>query len=427
MVLARVAAPKTSRRKWIAGGAALAAAAAVPVGGWLLREPPSRNTARYGALRPDPRGVLDLLEGFSYRVLERAGGPMSDGSRVPVRPDGMACFDGGDGTLVLMRNHEIPLGFTNTRPPPGDPYDRRAHGGVTRLVLDAETLTRRGSNHVLTGTSMNCSGGPSPWGWLSCEEDPRDSAHGFVFLCDPSASEGQAPARVDGYGRFKHEAAAIDPERLCAYLTEDQGDGCLYRFTPDDLADPMGPGQLAALRVAGVEDSGGLRRGETVEYSWVPLRDATPSDDDLRHRAAAAGATKLRRGEGVTMGDGSVWVAATAGGPIAAGQIFRLEDEPEGGALEVIACSEDRGALDMPDNLAFSPHGSLFFVEDGGGHDYLRGVSADHALFDVARNAASDGELAGPCFTPDGRALFVNLQIEGLTLVIEGPFETLGS
>jgi len=33
-------------------------------------------------------------------------------------------------------------------------------------------------------------------------------------------------------GRFKHEAAAADPVRHVIYLTEDETNGCLYRFRP---------------------------------------------------------------------------------------------------------------------------------------------------------------------------------------------------
>ncbi|MFT3756491.1 MAG: DUF839 domain-containing protein [Pseudoxanthomonas sp.] len=46
-------------------------------------------------------------QGFSYRVLERAGERMDDGYRVPGRPDAMGCFDLGNGHWALMRNHEL--------------------------------------------------------------------------------------------------------------------------------------------------------------------------------------------------------------------------------------------------------------------------------------------------------------------------------
>ena len=49
-------------------------------------------------------------------------------------------------------------------------------------------------------------------------------------------------------------------------------------------------------------------------------------------------------------------------------------------------------------------------------------MTRDGAVFDLARNAASRSELCGVCFSPDGRAMFVNVQEDGLTLVITGPF-----
>jgi secreted PhoX family phosphatase len=39
-----------------------------------------------------------------------------------------------------------------------------------------------------------------------------------------------------------------------------------------------------------------------------------------------------------------------------------------------------------------------------------------------ARNALSQTEMGGLCFSPDGGTLFANIQEEGLTLAIEGPF-----
>ncbi|MHC8863601.1 alkaline phosphatase PhoX [Arenicellales bacterium IMCC57338] len=52
--------------------------------------------------------------------------------------------------------------------------------------LEADA-TVKSTNFILTGTSRNCSGGASPYGWLSCEETEEDG-HGYVFLCDPFTS-----------------------------------------------------------------------------------------------------------------------------------------------------------------------------------------------------------------------------------------------
>src|SRR5262245_48392007 len=91
------------RRDFLRTTALAAAAASLPISLVFTRRAMS---SPLGPLRPDPKGILDLPEGFSYRILERAMDPMDDGYRVPGRPDGTACFPGPGGTLVLMRNHE---------------------------------------------------------------------------------------------------------------------------------------------------------------------------------------------------------------------------------------------------------------------------------------------------------------------------------
>jgi secreted PhoX family phosphatase len=41
----------------------------------------------------------------------------------------------------------------------------------------------------------------------------------------------------------------------------------------------------------------------------------------------------------------------------------------------------------------------------------------------IARNDLNDSEFCGPCFSPDGKVLFVNMQDPGYTLAITGPWE----
>ena len=40
----------------------------------------------------------------------------------------------------------------------------------------------------------------------------------------------------------------------------------------------------------------------------------------------------------------------------------------------------------------------------------------------IADNPYTSSELAGVCFSPDGKTLFVNIQDRGLTLAITGPW-----
>ena len=123
----------------------------------------------------------------------------------------------------------------------------------------------------------------------------------------------------------------------------------------------------------------------------------------------------------------AVWFTSTIGGPASAGQVFRLH-LGRGGAgdvLELAAQSEDTRILDMPDNLTVAPWGEVFLCEDAvGGDQYVRVLGNSGQVVDFARNAASHGELAGGCFSPDGETFFVNLYNDGLTLAVRGPFRS---
>ncbi len=120
------------RREFIKGGAIVTAGVSLA----LSRVFRSRVRADiYGPLQADPAGILDLPEGFSYRILETAlTDRMSDGYRVPGRPDGMACMLTSDGNWALMRNHEISLGDFANGPfdfgvsPPDESYHAAAPG-----------------------------------------------------------------------------------------------------------------------------------------------------------------------------------------------------------------------------------------------------------------------------------------------------------
>lgn len=383
----------------------------------------------FGETVEDPDGIMDLAEGFTYTIIQTAiTEDTADGWRVPGRPDGMACWE-VDGKWVLMRNHELSpsdvfsgfwAGKADSAPP--ESFDQYDQGCVSRVVIDPETLEVLSTNLVLAGTRRNCAGGISPWGWLSCEES-TDPGHGWVFACPLDAEALQEPQQIKAYGRFNHEAIAIDPETNTAYMTEDKGDGCIYRFVPDSKDDPWGAGKLQAMAVQGVDKfdtSEEMETGDVVGVRWIDVVDNTSDIDDLRYRATDKGAARIARGEGMWWHEGKVYFTSTSGGPTEGGQIFCLDLADM--SLELLAQSTDRQVLDYPDNMCVSPWGQVWICEDGSALDSIRYLTADGEIREFARNRLSTSEFTGICFSPDGTTMFVNIQSNGLTFAIRGDF-----
>ena len=80
--------------------------------------------------------------------------------------------------------------------------------------------------------------------------------------------------------------------------------------------------------------------------------------------------------------------------------------------------------MDYADNLTVAPWGHLIVCEDRKGDqiNHLRGVTPAGRSYTLARLNA-ETELAGACFSPDGRTLFVNAYSPGRTLAITGPWD----
>jgi len=412
----------------------------------LLADAPYTRAVGYGALVPDAEGLLDLPEGFSYRVLSSLGDAMSDGASVPDKADGMGCFDLGDGRLALVRNHElvptdaaggpIEYGF-------GKKDDEWVPGGTTHVVIDARSLSVLDQFRSLGGTIRNCSGGVTPWGsWLTCEEAPTGPGqrygeglsrnHGWVFEV-PADADGLVEATaLTAMGRFNHEAACVDPTTGFVYLTEDRDDSVLYRFKPHVSGKLAEGGQLQAMQVIGVPDlrnwSGrNIKVGAPTSVRWLDLDEVESPKDDLRFRAVAKGASLIARGEGIHMGEGEAFVCSTSGGDAGLGQIFRLSlsDLGDSDQLELFFESVSHHQFNFGDNLTVAPNGHLVVCEDqytASVDNHLRGITTDGYAYPIARLNLQT-ELAGACFSPDGKVLFVNIYAPTKTLAITGPWE----
>ena len=406
----------------------------------------AEQAAGYGPLVPDPNGLIDLPQGFSYRLLSSLDDAMSDGGTVPDKADGMGCLPLADGEIALVRNHElVPTDGAGGQIPSG--YDKAAGqfvlpGGTTTIVLDAATLERKREYRSLAGTIRNCSGGITPWGsWLTCEEfvseaqhiapDKLGRDHGWVFEV-PADAEGLVDAvPLKALGRFNHEAACVDPATGYVYLTEDRTDSVLYRFIPDVPGKLAEGGRLQAMAVDGIEDTRNWEEalmpvGRNFTVRWIDLDDVEAPEDDLRTRAARRGAAVIARGEGIHMGENELYVCSTSGGLAKFGQVFRLIPG-RGQRADRFALffeSQSQHQFNYGDNLTVGPNGHLIVCEDQYTpivDNHLRGITPDGRPYAFGRLHLQT-ELAGGCFSPDGKWFFVNAYSPTRTIAITGPW-----
>ncbi|MFN2315739.1 MAG: alkaline phosphatase PhoX [Gemmatimonadales bacterium] len=396
---------------------------------------------------------LALPDGFTCTVLSRNGQPMSTGMPTPGAFDGMAAFPMPNGRIRLLRNHENRDTPAESRVK-GDgarAYDGGAGGGVStvEIEVDADGTPRLVRDFMsLNGTIVNCAGGPTPWGsWLTCEETVAGPAqgwgmpHGYIFEVPASAESEVTPVPLKAMGRFVHEAVAVDPRSGIVYETEDRGASGFYRFIPHRRGELTAGGRLQMLAVRDrpqYDTRKGQRVGESLPVTWVDIHDPDPagtslSADAVYQQGWQPGGATFARLEGCWYGDGSIYFHATSGGDAEVGQVWRYR--PGGflrrDQLSLVFESPSPEVLDYPDNITVSPRGGIVICEDGAGEQYLRGLTPQGAIFDLARNVLNETEFAGACFSPDGRTLFVNIMgstrdagaEEGRTLAIQGPWE----
>ena len=415
-------------------------------------------------LVPDPDGILDLPIDFTYSIISKAGNAMSDGFIVPGRPDGMATFLGENGLTILVRNHEIdnapemgPFGAANemvSQLAAEHFYDygfgqKPAVGGTTTLVYDTQKQEVVREFLSLVGTRRNCAGGPTPWGsWITCEEttlranEEAEKDHGYNFevpaTLDPALAK---PIPLKAMGRFNHEAVAVEPNSGIVYQTEDRHDGLIYRFIPNVPGRLAEGGKLQALVVTEQPsldtrnwEAQTVSIGQKLPVQWMDMKDTDAPDDDLRMRGFAQGAARFARGEGMWYGEGTIFFACTNGGSERKGQIWKYIPSPNEGTaeeaqspamLELFIEPNDGAIVENADNLTVTPWGDLIVCEDGPGQQNLLRVTSSGDVIRFGSNRISESEFAGSTFSPDGSTLFVNIQVDGLTLAITGPWDQL--
>lgn len=380
------------RRSLLRAGVVAGGALALGGAAWkeALAAPAIPGASPYGPLQPADANGIALPAGFTSRVIARSGQAVAGTGYVwHGAPDGGACYPDGSG-WIYVSNAEL---GSNA-------------GGASAVRFDAAGAVTA-AYRILGGTSYNCAGGATPWNtWLSCEEISK----GYVFETDPYGTN--APVRRDAMGRFSHEAAACDPVHQMVYLTEDENDGCLYRFVPAVWGDLS----AGVLQVA-------IGTSETATtLTWVNVPDPLATKKNTRKQVR--GVKRFSGGEGAcfaggivyftTKGDNRVWAYDTATSKIDLSYDDSLISNPP---------------LTGVDNIMGAGSGDLYVAEDGGNLEICI-IAREGTVAPFLRvDGQSSSEITGPAFNPAGNRLYFSSQrgttgssSGGITYEVTGPF-----
>jgi secreted PhoX family phosphatase len=444
-------------------------------------------------LADDPDGILALPAGFSYKIVTREGvTDLSFGQgKTPAYHDGTGVVAASHNTLTIIQNHEMTPHLSTYGVPhvDGTVYDPGAAnaGGCTVITVAGNGKTAAEWVGV-SGTVRNCAGGVTPWGsWLTCEETFINAGttwtagtqtgtyqknHGYVFEVFQSESKRQLPKPIKAFGRFEHEALAVEPNLKHVYLSEDASgpNGLFYRWTAttgprlgpglaNSLSDTSGKLEAMQIRL----DDGSIlpdvayltsaQLGRPFKVTWIEVPDRDAVTKPTRAQFADGTVTRGKKFEGVwstdngayivnsfafgasdlpadaTKHDGMVWFYDYSDQTITLVTYF-----PHNPAAEAEGTFPRYADLtfDGPDNVTVTPWGTLILAEDGARASHVLSSVPGGPTYAIARNMLSNGtsngaptysEFTGPTFSPDGKILFVNIQVPGITLAITGPWQ----
>ncbi|NRA65900.1 MAG: DUF839 domain-containing protein [Pseudobacteriovorax sp.] len=338
-----------------------------------------------------PAGVSSKLICESEARIQYADGERSN-YRWHIFPDGGATFPTPDGGWIYTSNCEVNFvgGVGAVR------FNRKGQ------VVDAYPILRN--------TSRNCAGGPTPWGtWLSCEEVKK----GYVFECDIYGEK--KAVRRDALGRFKHEAVAIDPDKQQAYLTEDETDGRLYRFTTNFVDDDgVFDFDDGILEVAIV--------GSDNIVSWAKIDDPAPGLFGKETRFQVPESTIFNGGEGIWFHEGLIYFTTKGDN-----RVWKLDTNSQ--LLEIVydVTTSPKPILSGVDNVVVSTDGHILVAEDGGDMQIVvMGPYGD--IYPLVQIVDQDhSEITGPAINQYGDKIYFSSQRGGkarlgLTYELSGSF-----
>jgi Predicted phosphatase len=342
---------------------------------------------------------------------------------------------------------------------------------TTPIALIADRPIENATTAI--GMTGNCSGGTTPWGTiLTCEENFQDffgstkyaekngkqkrhviasssvmawddfyphapEHYGWVVEVNPRTRECK---KLTSMGRFAHEGALVVQAadgRCVVYMGDDTQDEHFYKF----IADKKGSLEKGKLYVADLKAGQWLLLSLENPKLKGHFKDHTELMIRTREAAKLVGATPMDRPEGCAQDPISknIFLNCTMnkGGNRPYGSVMKFT-ETNGDHLamtfksEVFLAGGEATGFACPDNMAFDRKGNLWITTDIADYDLGQGEYksfGNNGLFYVPLSgenagkvfrfatAPNEAEMTGPCFSDDGKVLFLSIQHPGANTV----------
>lgn len=393
----------------------------------------TQTNAGLSMLNPPPSTLPEFHSDKPFEVLSSSwkaqvlseGVPTMDDLRVrPKEPASIACFSGpGAGNLTLICTHRLDTDFPhrdqvdNQLPVSPDlVFDKSKAGCCTRIVMNETTGLVSRQESALLGLQMNAAGCATPWGTFLTGESAKESTtdslglHGRLFEVNPLTRGLEAPLPIDIGGSVSIGALYADNLTHDIYIGEACESGVLYRFRPDVWTRPQEGGRLEVLghgKTAGLLDSTNNQTDQFFHWITLPLHMQDPHEMALR-----MGGMPLGGIYGISAYTGELFVSLPYGGIEKKGQILRVGNN----RVSVLEEAKNDSGIKHPGVLYVNSGGEMLVCEMSREGSRLMLRSQGGVWKPILW--VKEGSVGGVAISPDNRALFVNLQSSGKTLIL---------
>jgi len=342
--------------------------------------------------KPNKYGLL-LPPGAKSRIIATAGELVGKTNYSwHSAPDGSGIMSFEDGGWLLISNSER--------------VDQKGGVSVIRFSPSGEVAD---AYSILQGSNKNCGGMVTPWKtWLSCEE----VENGVVWECDPF---GKKKAYViPELGAFKHEFIVMDPETGILYLSEDDNDGCFYRFVPMDKT-LVGRDYFMSGRLEVAE----MKPNSLIVWHLVP--DPMAKTQATRYQVKKSSAFKKM--EGMAYNNNQVFFNTSDDN-----KIWQYDIQTSQLSIFYDAAQLSSPVLTGPDTMVFREN-ILYVAEDDGDMQIVAIDMRGNTKVILQVTGQDKSEVTGIAFSPDKKRMYFNSQrgksgkwTDGITYEITGLF-----